>query len=146
MATELFSGPVDYVVFAFDRGADLNDGLQTLLQQVEDGTIEVLDMELITRDPATGTATGEALSGLAAFSAVDLEIFEGIESGILDEEDIATIATEIHDEQFALVVVYEDRSLAETAAAWTRAGGTEILTGGIAVADLELAVTEGQPS
>ena len=45
MATETFSGPLSFVVFAFDLGSDCGPGLGTLLESVEQGRIEILDIE-----------------------------------------------------------------------------------------------------
>lgn len=146
MATPQFAGPVDYVVFAFDRGSDLSEGLNALLRQVNDSVIEILDLELITRDPATGRAAKGTLAALAAPSDLDLAVFDGADSGILDEEDLETIAADLGDDQFALAICYEDRSLAAAAAAWTRSGGVELLAGGIAIEDLQHALDEGPSS
>ena len=55
----------------------------------------------------------------------------------------AAIAAGLEDGQFAVALVYEDRSLASAAAAWTSAGGSELFSGGVAIDDLEDALSEG---
>lgn len=142
MATEQFFGPVDYLVFAFDQGTDLSGGLTALLEQVDRGGIEILDIELITRDDTTGDAVTHALSSSDLAVTVDLGVFEGVESSILDTEDLAAVVSELGDGQFALVIIYEDRSLATAAHAWTGVGGREIFAGGIALTDLENTLQE----
>lgn len=147
MATEEFSGPVDYVVFAFEGGSDVSAGLVALLERVQDGIVEVLDIEVVSLDdngrPVRGTLAELMETSDQEF---DLGVFAGVESNILDDEDFEVIAGDLFGDQFALVVVYEDRSLAGVAAAWRTASGTELFSGGIDIADLEHALDEGAPA
>ena len=50
MADEAFAGPVDYLVFAFPEGAAISTGLHAVLERVDAGVLEILDLELIGRD------------------------------------------------------------------------------------------------
>ena len=138
MATETFAGPVDYVVFSFADGADIGPGLVALLDRVDQGIVEILDLAAVSH-----TATRIALADLA--SSVDLSIFEGAASNILDDDDLSTIVESLAPGQFALAVVYEDRSLAAAAEAWANVGGSELFSGGVDLADLE-ATLEGIPA
>jgi ethanolamine utilization microcompartment shell protein EutL len=140
MATEQFSGPIDFVVFAFDAGADVGPGLQAVLDRVDQGLIEILDVDVVGRD-AHGAPVKLELSALTA-TGVDIAAYDGAGSDILDTEDLATVVADLDEGQFALAIVYEDRSLAAAAQAWTAAGGVELLIGGIAVADLEAALEQ----
>lgn len=142
MATEQFAGPVDYIVFALPVGADPGPGLRALLQRVEQSIVEVLDLEIIARDDA-GAPVKLTLADLQASTSLNLSVLDGAESGILDAEDLAEIASVLEDGQLAIALVYEDRSLAEAAAAWTRVGGTELFSGGIDLSDLEHALDQG---
>lgn len=142
MATDQFSGPVDYLVFAFDEGADLGEGLRALLERVEQGIVEILDIELIDRDGG-GAPVKRPFSDLSGTTGLDLSVFDGAESGILDSDDLEAIASELRDGQFALAVVYEDRSLAAAAEAWAGVGAAEMFSGGVDIADLERALQEG---
>lgn len=145
MATDQFSGPVDYLVFAFDEGADLGEGLRALLERVEQGIVEILDIELIDRDGG-GAPVKRPFSDLSGTTGLDLSVFDGAESGILDSDDLEAIASELRDGQFALAVVYEDRSLAAAAEAWAGVGAAEMFSGGVDIADLERALQEGDRS
>ena len=127
MASEEFAGPIDYIVFALDEGADLSTGLAAVLERVDQGIIEILDIELIGRN-AEGTAVRLPLESTD---------FDGAETDILDDEDLAGIADALGDGQVALAIVYEDRSLAAAAAAFRARGGVELFSGGIAVEDLD---------
>ncbi len=135
MADDVFAGPVDYLVFGFPGSADVGEGLQAVLNRVDEGTIEILDLEVVSRDDA-GSPVTRALADLQATTNADLSVFEGALSGILDEDDLAAIAEGLEPGGFAIAIVYEDRSLAGAAAAWTRAGGTELLAGGVDIEEL----------
>ncbi len=145
MATEQFVGPVDYLVFTFDEHDDLGPGLTAVLDRVRDGIVEILDIELITRN-ADGAPVKRTFADLDGVTDVDLAVFDGVESGILDAEDLAGIAAELEAGQVALAIVYEDRSLALAADAWTQAGGTELFVGGIDLNELDQALSEGNQS
>lgn len=140
MATEIFAGPIDYVAFAFPPGADVGAGLAIVLQRVDAGHIEILDIEhLGIRD---GVPARLPLGGLPAH-AFDLSVFDGAESRILDDDDLGVITAALDPGWFALVIVYEDRSLARAAQAWTDAGGVELLVGGVDAADLDAILDDG---
>lgn len=145
MATEQFFGPVDYVVFAFDEGADLGLGLQALLDRVQQGIVEILDIELVSRDKQ-GQPVKRSLSDLQSATDLDLAVFDGAGSGVLDDADLSRIVLDLEPDQFGLAIVYEDRSLAAAAGAWIAAGGVELFSGGVDIADLEQALEEGNPS
>jgi len=145
MATENFAGPVDYVVFVFPRGADLTDGLSALLERVNAGAIEILDLEAIGRD-GSGAPTRILLADVSTIAADMLAVLDGIESSVLDDADLTEIANELEPEQFAIAVVYEDRSLAAAANAWSTVGGVELYFGGVDISDLDQIVTEGNQS
>lgn len=142
MATEQFVGPIDYLVFVFDEHADLGLGLSAVLNRVEQGIVEVLDIELIGRDE-TGAPVKRTFEDLDGVTGIDIALFDGVESGILDADDLADIASELAMGEIALVVVYEDRSLAGAADAWAQVGGVELFLGGINVKELERALNEG---
>mgnify|MGYP003417403782 CR=1 FL=1 len=141
MATEQFAGPINYLVFAFDEHADFGEGLTALLDRVQQGIIEILDIELIGRSE-TEAPIKLALADLDGVTGVDLAVFNGVESGILDAEDLASIAADLNAGQIALAVVYEDRSLAVSAGAWSSVGGAELFSGGVDVEELDRTLNE----
>ena len=139
MATETFTGPIDYVVFAFEDGASIGPGLHRLIEHVDAGLVELLDLELVRVD-ADGRAQRGTLDEEHDASGLDLSVFAGAASGILEQDDLDAIAAQLQDGQFALVVVYEERTLADAADAWLAAGGVELLAGGVDIEDLEHAL------
>ena len=142
MASETFAGPVDFIVFTFEETADLGAGLSAVLERVQQGIVEILDLEIIGRDES-GAPSRRGLADLPGITGIDLAVFDGISSGILDDDDLSAIASELPEGHIALAVVYEDRSLAEAAGIWSAAGGVELFAGGIAIDDLADAIEEG---
>lgn len=142
MATEQFAGPVDYLVFVFDEHADLGPGLSAMLDRVEQGIIEILDIELIGVDE-TGAPGRLELTDLGGVTGINLSTFDGAASSLLDADDLASIAAELQRGQVALAVVYEDRSLAVAAGAWAAAGGVELFSGGVDITELDQQIDEG---
>ena len=133
MASEAFAGPVDYLVFAFPADASVSTGLAAVSSRVEEGVVDVLDLEVI-QPGADGTAIRGPLDRLAGAS--DASRFAGAYSGVLDADDVQRVADALEPGGFAIALVYEDRSLAAAAAAWTAAGGTELFAGGVDIIDL----------
>ncbi len=139
MATPEYSGPVDYAVVVVPRAARVGAGLALLLQRVDAGAIELLDLEIVDRG-----GDRLPLSALSGVDGVDLSAFEGAESDVLGDDDLAAIAAELGEDELAIAVVYEDRSLAGVVQALAAEGGSLLWSGGIDVADLESALTEGE--
>lgn len=129
MADSVFTGPVDYLVYVFPDGADIGEGMRAVLNAVDRGIVDLLDIECVRVDPE-----GHPVSFPVTELGSDLSVFEGVDSRILDDEDKRQIAAELKPGTFALAIVYEDRALASAAHAWHRAGGIEALAGG---ADLD---------
>ena len=141
MATEQFSGPIGYAVFVSERSADLSAGLRAILDRAGQGLIDLIDIEVIARGSA-GEPTKLELTDITC-SPAERAALAGIESGILDTEDLNSISAELTDTQLAVAVVYEDLTLSAAAAAWAKVGGTELFSGAIAISDLEVSLEEG---
>lgn len=136
MASEDFAGPVSHAAFVLPRGADPGPAAQELLRAVDSGAVEILDLEVLVRgdDAEVVRASVADHPGLADF--------EGATTDLLDEEDLALVAGETAAGDLVIVVVYEDRTLAGAAARVRAAGGRELWSGGVAIADLEDAVSD----
>lgn len=135
MATLMYSGPVNYAVFAVPRSAKLTDALRALLELTASGSLELLDLEIL-ETTATGETVRRHASVLEAAEGFDPAVFDGAESGILDDQDLAFIGAELEANSRAIVMVYEDRSLAQVAANMVDAGGSLLWSGGIDITEL----------
>lgn len=139
MATEVFAGPVDFAVFALPQEAEVTVSLGILLEKAHSGALEILDLEVIGCS-ADGTAVRHPFAVLNHGEDFDFSVFDGAESDLLDAEDLAEIASAISEDELALVIVYEDRSLAGFADSLVNLNGRELFSGGIPIADLEQAL------
>lgn len=143
MATPTYSGPIDYAVFAVPHGAQLGEAMRTLLARIDSGAIELLDLEIIELG-ADGLASRRPVTVLEAGDDFDLGLFSGADSALLDDEDLALITAELDDESRAVVVVYEDRNLADVAASVASAGGQLLWSGGIDIVDLDQRISTAE--
>lgn len=134
MANATYSGPVDYAVFIVPAEAQLQNGFRLLLDQVDRGSLELLDLEII--GTTSGAVTRLPLSALHAAEEFDLAVLDGAESDILEPDDLAAIAEVLPPGHLAIVVVYEDRNLAGLASAWEAVGGSQLWSGGVDIDDL----------
>jgi hypothetical protein len=111
MTTETLEelGPVDIVVIGYPAGAPLTgSAAQVLLDEVDKGTIRVLDAMFVTKDQ-DGTYSGFDATGLEAGSVGEFHVFEGASSGLLGDDDIATAADAIEPGTSAVMIIYENR-------------------------------------
>lgn len=124
MSDEHYTGPIGFAVFAVPAGAELGGVAAELERLAVTHAAEILDVELIAAD--RGRHREQLPDGLAS-----------AETDLLHDDDLADIAAELGEGEQALVVVYEDRTLAGVAAGVAALGGRELLTGGIDAAEIE---------
>jgi hypothetical protein len=119
-------GPVDIVVIGYPAGAPMTgSAAQILLDEVDKGTISVLDAMFVTKNE-DGTFSGFDATGLEQGSAGDFHVFEGASSGILGDDDVATAADAIEPGTSAVMIMYENRWAAPFVAAVHDNGGVFI--------------------
>ena len=83
------------------------EGLAALVDLVDRGIIRVLDMRAVRRE-ADGTFTAVAITDLDHDGTLDLAIFEGIESGLLDDDDLRRAAELIEPGKVVALLLYEN--------------------------------------
>jgi hypothetical protein len=116
-------GPIDIVVIAYPADAPMTgDAVPIFVDLVERGIIRVLDV-LIVRQNEDGTLSGFEASDLDSEHIGDLKVFEGASSGLLGEDDVASVGETIEPGSAAVMIVYENRWAAPFAAAVRRNGG-----------------------
>lgn len=129
-------GPIDVVVIGYPPGAAMTgEGVPIFLDLVDRGIIRVLDARFVRKD-AEGAFSALDLADLDQDTAGDLTVFAGATTGLLDQDDLATVAAELEPGSAALLLVYENRWAAEFIAAVRRNGGTLIASLRIGVEDL----------
>lgn len=121
-------GPVDYLVIEFPHGRLNGEGLPLLVDLADAGIIRILDLLFVRKLP-NGSVMRIDLTGLSGQDVMELSVFNGAESGLLDQEDIDAAASVIEPGSIAGMLVYENRWAAPLATALRR-GGAQFVAGG----------------
>ena len=121
MSVNVDVGPIDYLALEFPGARLTGEGLAELVRLVDAGVIRVLDMRGLVRD-ADGTVTAVAITDLDGDGTLDLAVFEGVESDLLDEEDLAAAADLVQPGNAVAVLVYENTWAGPFVSAMRRAG------------------------
>jgi hypothetical protein len=141
-------GPVDYLVVEFPEGRLTGEGFPLLVNLVERGIIRILDLVFVSKRD-DGTVEGLELTDLDHDGTLDLLMFEGVSTGLVDVEDLAEAADVLNAGSTAAILVYENRWAAPLATALRRGGGQLVAGGRIPVQALLAAVeridTEAAP-
>jgi uncharacterized membrane protein len=125
-------GPIDYVVIEFPGSRMTGEGLSHLVDLVEQGVIRLLDLVFVTK-AEDGSVTGVEIADLDHDGTLDLAVFEGARSGLLDDDDIGDAGEVLQPGSSAGILVYENRWAAPFASAVRRAGGQLVASGRIPV-------------
>jgi hypothetical protein len=137
-------GPIDYVVVEFPDGRLKGEALPLLVDLVDRGIIRILDLALARKDP-DGTVRGVLIADLDGDERLDLAVFEGASSGLLDEDDIASAGSALKPGSAAGILIYENVWAGPFAAALRRAGGQLVASGRLPAPDV-LAALEAAES
>ena len=81
-------GPVDYLVVEFPGSRMTGEGFPLLVDLVDRGLIRILDLVFVTKGE-DGSVTAMQIADLDGDGKLDLAVFEGASSGLLDEDDLA---------------------------------------------------------
>ena len=121
-------GPVGYLVVEFPDNRMTGEGLPILLDLVDRGLIRILDFVFVRKD-TDGTVTVLELTDLDGDGQLDLAVFQGASSGLLDAGDVADAGNVIEPGSSAGILVYENRWAAPFVSALRR-GGAELVASG----------------
>jgi hypothetical protein len=137
-------GPVDYIVVEFPRFRPTGEALQHLVDLVDRGVIRLLDLALVHKDEQ-GSVTVMAITDLDSDGVLDLAVFEGASSGLLDDDDLQEAAAALEPGSAGGVLVYENLWAAPFARALRRNGAQLVASGRIPAQALLAALdTEAQ--
>jgi hypothetical protein len=129
MADELdATGPISYLIVEFPGNKMTGEGLPLLVDLVDQGLIRVLDLMFVTRD-IDGTVTAIDISDIDGDGALDLAVFQGASSGLLDASDLADAGPAIEPGSSAAILIFENRWAAPFTQALRR-GGAELVAAG----------------
>jgi hypothetical protein len=113
-------GPIDWVLIEFDQPLT-GAAAPPLLDLVDRGLIRILDI-LFVRKLADGTVQALEIADMGD-EGVFVAAFDGLETGILGDEDVAAAGEALEVDTRAIMLVYENSWLAPFAVAVRKAGG-----------------------
>ncbi len=128
-------GPIDYLVLEFSEAKVTGQGMRILLDLVDKGIIRILDLRFVIRS-ADGSFTAVAVADLDGDGELDLAVFEGAQSGLLDDDDLAQAASLIAPGSAAGLLVYENTWAGPFVTAMRDAGGQVLASGRIPAGDV----------
>jgi len=121
-------GPISYLIVEFPGSKVTGDGLPILLDLVDRGLIRVLDLLFVTRE-GDGLLRAVELRDVDHDGQMDVAVFEGVSSGLLDDSDLADAASAIGPGSSAAILLFENR-WARSFTQAVRRGGAEVVAAG----------------
>lgn len=131
MNEEIEMGPVDYVLVEWVDGHPTGEAIPHLVDLVDRGLIRILDLALLVRGEDGSIAELE-ISNIGG----ELEVFEGVSSGLIGESDLAEAGKALEPGRAAALLIYENSWAAPFATAVRRSGAQLVASGRIPVEDL----------
>lgn len=135
------SGPIDYIVVEFPGNRMRGEAFPLLIDLVERGIIRIIDLVFVRKE-TDGSVTGLTLRDLDDDGVLDLSLFDGVSSGLVDDEDIREVGDILEPGSSAGILVYENVWAAPFATAVRRAGGQLVASGRIPVQAVLAALDE----
>ena len=102
------TGPISYLIVEFPGNKMTGEGFAHLVDLVDRGIIRILDLTFISRD-TDGNTRALKLSDLDQDGKLDLAVFDGASSGLLDAGDLAEAGSVIEPGSSAGVLLFENR-------------------------------------
>jgi uncharacterized protein DUF6325 len=128
MADDDAIGPVSYLIVEFPGNKMTGEGLPALVDLVDRGLIRILDLLFVTRGD-DGTLAGMELTDIDQDGELDLMVFEGAASGLIDDADLADAASVVEPGSSAAILLFENTWARQFTQA-LRNGGAEVVAAG----------------
>jgi hypothetical protein len=111
------------------------EGLPLLVDLVDRGIIRILDLVFVKKE-LDGPIKGMTIADLDADGQLDLAVFEGASSGLIDQGDLDEASGVLEPGSSAGLLVYENRWAAPFARALRNGGAQVVASGRIPVQDV----------
>jgi hypothetical protein len=121
-------GPISYLIVEFPENKMTGEGLQVLADLAERGVIRVLDLRFVTVGD-DGSVAAIDLSDIDHDGVLDVTIFAGVSSGLLDQSDLDEAGGALRGGSSAAVLLFENSWATEFVGALRR-GGAELVAAG----------------
>ena len=101
-------GPISYVIVEFPGNKMTGEGFPILVDLVDRGLIRILDLRFVTRT-TDGSIRFIDIQDKDRDGTLDVAVFDGVSSGLLDESDIADATSVIEPGSSAGILIFENR-------------------------------------
>lgn len=128
-------GPISYLIVEFPRNKVTGHGLAALVDLVDRGLIRILDLEFVARG-GDGSMTAIQLRDVDHDGQLDLAVFEGVTSGLLDQSDLDGAADAVRAGSSAAILLFENRWAIDFVQGLRRSGAELVAAGYIPLADI----------
>jgi hypothetical protein len=108
MTDEQALGPISYLIVEYPGSKMTGEGLPILVDLVDRGLIRILDLTFVMRDD-DGSIGRVEVTDLDADGEIDIAVFDGASSGMLDDSDLADAANAISPGSSAAILIFENR-------------------------------------
>ena len=136
--TQMDVGPIDFLAVELPGAKLQGRGLDALLDLTDRGIIRILDLVVVQVDENGFTAV--ELTDLDGDGELDLAVFEGVRSGLLDDEDVAQSAGLVDPGNAVALLVYENTWAGPFVSAMREAGAEVVASGRIPAEDVVAAL------
>lgn len=130
-------GPISYLIVQFPGNKMTGEGFPILVDLVDRGLIRILDLRFVMRG-TDGSISALSLSDLDGDGELDLAVFDGVSSGLLDDSDFADAASVIDPGSSGGILIFENRWATDFVQALRR-GEAELVAAGYIPQDALLA-------
>jgi hypothetical protein len=132
MADDDAMGPISYLIVEFPGSKMTGEAFPILVDLVDRGIIRILDLMFVMRD-VDGSVRGLNLADVDGDGKLDLAIFEGVSTGLLDSSDVVDAGAVLEPGSSAAVLLFENRWAAPFTAALRRGGAEPVAAGYVPV-------------
>jgi hypothetical protein len=100
-------GPISYLIVEFPGNKMTGEAFPILVDLVDRGVVRILDLRFVTHTE-DGSIQAIELADLDHDGTLDVAVFEGVSSGLLDDSDLADAQSVIERGSSAAILIFEN--------------------------------------